>query len=768
MSESNIQASPGSIFICYRREDSADVTGRIYDRLVDHLGPERVFMDVEAIRLGYDFRSEIDQTIKVCSIVIVVIGNEWLAQVDGRRRIDDENDRVRIEIEAALRREIPIIPVLTRGASHPTKAMLPASLEALAYRHGTSIRHEHFRGDVDSLISQMDKLLARQESTPSKPAESKEPTPPMESTQTTQSEPAIPPVASISAIAAAKELAVWTRKRLITVTAVGAAVILLLAITVLLTRPSDKKQRESPSPAASATPYAQTAVTPAKSATVSSQVAAETPAGIVAEPSAPSSSKSEFIGGYDPAIAFVDMNRIFREYAETKTAETKINDAKNKAKREYDDRAEAYKKALDEIYTLNKQLAAPALSAKAKSEKAKERDDKIVNIKNMEREINEFRQTRERQLQEQARRMREGIVNEMTDKMRALGGDVENIIFDKSGNSLNGVPLLMYSPDRGDMSSNVIQALNNGSHSTFTATHNLKIAAMDMQRAFKNYNKTKDAEAKINDAKNAAKREYDDRAEAYKKALDEINTLNKQLAAPALSARAKSEKAKERDDKIVNIKNMEREIKEFRQTRERQLQEQARRIREGIVKEITDVIMDGAKTNDIDAVLDISAMSLNGFPVVIYRQGVPDFTDQALAKLNGTRFSSNVLASSDSSRTLRFGVIDMDRAFKAMPEAKAAEAKINDEKAEAKNEYASQSPEERKKRDEQIGADAIKLREPIVAKIRATLNACAERAGFNLVFDSSDKSLNGVPFVVFTRDLPDLTDAVLKEHGRSH
>jgi hypothetical protein len=238
MSESNSQASPGSIFICYRREDSADVTGRIYDRLIDHFGPERVFMDVEAIRLGYDFRSEIDQTIKVCSIVIIVIGDEWLAQVDGKRRIDDENDRVRIEIETALRREIPIIPVLTRGASHPTKAMLPASLEALAYRHGTSIRHEHFRGDVDSLISQMDKLLARQESTPSKPAEPKERTPPVKPTQTTESRPAIPSVASISAIAASKEPALWTRKRLIIVTAVGATVILLLlAITGLLTRP---------------------------------------------------------------------------------------------------------------------------------------------------------------------------------------------------------------------------------------------------------------------------------------------------------------------------------------------------------------------------------------------------------------------------------------------------------------------------------------------------------------------------------------------------
>jgi hypothetical protein len=234
MSESNIQASPGSIFICYRREDSAAETGRIYDRLVDHFGAERVFMDVEAIRLGYDFRSEIDQTIKVCSIVIVVIGDKWLAEADGKRRIDDENDRVRIEIESALRREIPIIPVLARAASHPTKAMLPASLEALAYRHGTSIRHEHFRGDVDSLISQMDKLLARQESTPSKPAEAKDPTTPVKSTQTM---PGIPPAVSIPAIAALKESKVWTRKRLIIVSAIGTIVILvLLALAVFPSR----------------------------------------------------------------------------------------------------------------------------------------------------------------------------------------------------------------------------------------------------------------------------------------------------------------------------------------------------------------------------------------------------------------------------------------------------------------------------------------------------------------------------------------------------
>ena len=147
----------------------------------------------------------------------------------------------------------------------------------------------------------------------------------------------------------------------------------------------------------------------------------------------------------------------------------------------------------------------------------------------------------------------------------------------------------------------------------------LKVGTVDMNRAFKEYTKTKDAEAKINDAKNQAKKEYDERAENYKKALDEINGLNKQLDAPALSADAKTQKAKERDDKIANIKNMEREINEFRQTRERQLQEQALRMREGIVKEITDVVNDKVKANSMDLVFDRSGMSLNGVPLLLAR-----------------------------------------------------------------------------------------------------------------------------------------------------
>jgi outer membrane protein len=181
----------------------------------------------------------------------------------------------------------------------------------------------------------------------------------------------------------------------------------------------------------------------------------------------------------------------------------------------------------------------------------------------------------------------------------------------------------------------------------------MKIGTVDMQRAFKDYNKTKEAEAKINDAKNAAKKEYDDRAEAYKKALDEINGLNKQLESTALSTDRKTQTAKERDDKIANIKNMEREISDFRQTRERQLQEQLMRVREGIVKEITDVVMEKVKSSNLDLVFDKSGMSINGVPVLLYSHDNIDFTNDIIAVLNkpGRATTSTTKTSATTSAT---------------------------------------------------------------------------------------------------------------------
>lgn len=170
----------------------------------------------------------------------------------------------------------------------------------------------------------------------------------------------------------------------------------------------------------------------------------------------------------------------------------------------------------------------------------------------------------------------------------------------------------------------------------------IKVGTINMDRAFKEYSKTKEAEKKINDAKDAAKKEFDDRTDAYKKALEEVNNLNKQLESQALSADKKTQLAKDRDDKINNIKNMEREINEFRQTRENQLREQALRMREGIVKEITEIVNDKVKTMNLDLVFDKSGMSFNGVPLVMYSRDNYDFTNDVVAALNKPGRSSTL------------------------------------------------------------------------------------------------------------------------------
>ncbi len=152
----------GSVFISYRREDSPDVTGRIYDRLVQVYDKESVFKDIDSIPFGIDFRAYLSSAIGKCEAVLVVIGEHWLTvtNANGKLRLEDEGDFVRMEIEAALERNIPVIPLLVQGASMPGEAALPPSLKALAFRNGVYVRHDpDFHNDMDRLISSLERIL---------------------------------------------------------------------------------------------------------------------------------------------------------------------------------------------------------------------------------------------------------------------------------------------------------------------------------------------------------------------------------------------------------------------------------------------------------------------------------------------------------------------------------------------------------------------------------------------------------------------------------
>ena len=147
------------VFINYRREDTAPITGRLYDRLMAHFGKDQVFVDILEIEPGEDFDEVINGKVGACDIAIVVIGPHWLHATDasGKRRLDDECDFVRMEIVAALERNIRVIPVLVGGAQMPRSQDLPEALAPLSRRNGIELTEVSFHADVFRLTAAIEK-----------------------------------------------------------------------------------------------------------------------------------------------------------------------------------------------------------------------------------------------------------------------------------------------------------------------------------------------------------------------------------------------------------------------------------------------------------------------------------------------------------------------------------------------------------------------------------------------------------------------------------
>ena len=148
------------IFVSYRHDDAAYPAGWLVDRLAGRFGAGRVFKDVDSIQLGDDFVEDIMAAVGSCAVLLAVIGVGWLTATgeDGRRRLDDPGDFVRLEIEAALARDVRVIPVLVDGARMPRAADLPASLEGLVRRQALELNPGSF--DTSRLLRMLDSALA--------------------------------------------------------------------------------------------------------------------------------------------------------------------------------------------------------------------------------------------------------------------------------------------------------------------------------------------------------------------------------------------------------------------------------------------------------------------------------------------------------------------------------------------------------------------------------------------------------------------------------
>jgi TPR repeat protein len=219
------------VFINYRREDSAPYAGRLYDRLAARLGEDQVFIDIDQIEPGEDFAEVINRKVGTCDIAIVTIGPHWLSATDasGKRRLDNEEDFVRMEIVAALQRKIRVIPVLVGGAQMPQKQDLPQALAPLSRRNAIELSEIRFHADVNRLIEAIENSFAVAEK---KTELSATPITPAKGTPTTL------PVPSTSWIAALKELKLWASQRQILVSGIVLFLFALAGFLMWLSKPA--------------------------------------------------------------------------------------------------------------------------------------------------------------------------------------------------------------------------------------------------------------------------------------------------------------------------------------------------------------------------------------------------------------------------------------------------------------------------------------------------------------------------------------------------
>ena len=149
-----------SIFLSYRREDTAGYAGRISDWLGREFGRNQVFMDMEDIVPGQDFVQAIDARIAGCAALVEVIGPRWLDVL--RARAGDPQDFVRHEVELALKRGITVIPVLVGGARMPDVGDLPESIAVLARHQALQLHDERFDDDIRVLLEALRSAVGSQ------------------------------------------------------------------------------------------------------------------------------------------------------------------------------------------------------------------------------------------------------------------------------------------------------------------------------------------------------------------------------------------------------------------------------------------------------------------------------------------------------------------------------------------------------------------------------------------------------------------------------
>lgn len=162
------KVSGGAIFISYRRGDARHAAGRLVDRLAQTYRRDQLFLDTDSIEPGLDFVQILSEKVEACDVLLAIIGPDWLnaRDINGDRRLENPTDFVRIEIEAALQRNVRVIPVLVDGARMPMATELPPSIARLSTRNAVRLEHERFGADAEGLIRALTRIVTPQTDAP--------------------------------------------------------------------------------------------------------------------------------------------------------------------------------------------------------------------------------------------------------------------------------------------------------------------------------------------------------------------------------------------------------------------------------------------------------------------------------------------------------------------------------------------------------------------------------------------------------------------------
>jgi Skp family chaperone for outer membrane proteins len=294
--------------------------------------------------------------------------------------------------------------------------------------------------------------------------------------------------------------------------------------------------------------------------------------------------------GSNPSMATVNMKLIFEAHPKTKEAEAQINAERNRLNKVIEEAEAKVQRVRAEIAELDADLAGGKLGNTAQEQTTTIRKEKAAQVQIMEAQVQAAREQSMKDLQKASLRMRDAIldaINSSIAKTPQLDG--AGLILDKSGSSMNALPFVLYSSDSLDLSGAVqrrIAGMGARDEINGAAGNGLAVVVVDVKRVFESYSKTREAQERIDQARGTLAKEFEQRLAVATAATETIRKLEEQLADPALSEADRKARTQERSAKALELETMERENAEFRQIREKQMQEQYVRMRDGIADDI--------------------------------------------------------------------------------------------------------------------------------------------------------------------------------------